>query len=75
MKRITMRDTISKIPRWFLLCWRMCIKNSCERCDYMSKAINRLGEIEDILGEEYDLNYLRKLIEINQNKKDSDIIS
>ena len=35
----------------------------------MSKAINRLEEIEDILGEEYDLNYLRRLINTNQNRK------
>ena len=72
MKRITMRDTISKVPRWFLLCWRMCTKDSCERCDYMSKAINRLGEIEDILGEEYNLAYLRKLTNTNQSRKDND---
>lgn len=31
------------------------------------EAINRLGEIEDILGEEYDLDYLKKLIQADKD--------
>ena len=47
-------------------CTRDCFKPTpCE----LPKVIDRLAEIEDILGDDYDLDHLRELVEADRNGK------
>ena len=52
-----------------LMCDEVCRKVSDKgcKCCPIAKAFDRLGEIEDILGDDYDLDHLRELVEANRD--------
>lgn len=59
MKRETNKNY--KTDKYYLNCNPEC-KEKCESCKKLISAISRLAEIEDILGEEYDIDRLRGLV-------------
>ena len=77
MKRLTIRENgndfvfIGKRPRGFLCKIEFCDKAyNCEKikdrsCPYL-KMVDRLAAIEDILGDEYDLDRLRELAQADR---------
>lgn len=52
-----------------LTCTEVCDKRGVEGCSGcpIDNAFNRLGEIEDILGDTYDLDHLRDLVEADRD--------
>lgn len=58
MKRLTER--LFRGPGHYMLCSKFC------DCEELEDAVNRLGQIEDILGDEYDLERLRELVDARQ---------
>lgn len=48
---------------YYMKCSEGCRLFSCEECERFGEEVDRLGQIEDILGEEYDLDRLRKLVD------------
>lgn len=59
MKRETNKNY--KTDKYYLNCNPEC-KEKCEFCKKLISAISRLAEIEDILGEEYDIDRIREAI-------------
>ena len=45
------------------------ITKNCEGSTYLSCAVDRLVKIEDILGDEYDLERLKELVDADKNEK------
>lgn len=42
---------------------------SCEECERFGEEVDRLGQIEDILGDTYDLGRLRELVEESKKSR------
>lgn len=55
-----------------LVCREVCERqendNGCKTCP-IARAFDRLASIEDILGEEYDLDRLRELVEADRERE------
>lgn len=54
---------------FYMTCSEHCSKEdfSCEDCGELDKLVDRLGTIEDILGDDYDLDRLRELVEADRD--------
>lgn len=48
---------------YYMKCSEGCHLFSCEECERFGEEVDRLGQIEDILGDTYDLDRLRELVE------------
>ena len=69
LKRLTDRQ-INSSDRYYMNCSKTCIfefdcQENCD-CEELDRLIDRLGKIEDILGDEYDLDRLRELVEADR---------
>lgn len=64
MERLT-EHHFKKQDGFYMTCSEHCSKEdfSCEDCGEFDKLVDRLGTIEDILGDDYDLDRLRELVE------------
>lgn len=53
---------------YYMKCVMKCRENACNEyeCEKFEEFVNRMGKIEDILGDDYDLNRLRELVEAEQ---------
>lgn len=52
-----------------LQCSEVCEReDSCKECP-IARAFDRLAAIEDILGDDYDLDHLRELVEADKAKR------
>lgn len=47
---------------YYMKCSGTCHKQTCEHCEKIDALVDRLGEIENILGNEYDLEKLSELL-------------
>ena len=68
MERLT-EHHFKKTDGFYMKCSEHCCKEdfSCEDCTEFDKLVDRLGTIEDILGDEYDLDRLRELVEADRD--------
>lgn len=67
MERLTTR--LLKGDGYYMKCSQTCL-NDCQdicECEGFDRTINKLGEIEDILGGDYDLDRLRELVEADRD--------
>lgn len=65
MERLTNKDY--EKDRFYLNCDPECKKPSCEECPDLIHTVKRLAEIEDILGDKYNLDRLRELVEADRD--------
>lgn len=66
MERLTTR--LLKGDGYYMKCSQTCL-NDCQdicECEGFDRTINKLGKIEDILGDDYDLDRLRELVEADR---------
>ena len=49
---------------FFMKCSEGCHLFSCEECEHFGVGVDRLGQIEDILGDTYDLDRLKEAIKL-----------
>ena len=63
MKRLT-KQHYKKTDGYYMKCSEHCCKEdfSCEDCEKFDELVDRLAAIEDILGDEYDLDCLSPCI-------------
>lgn len=66
MERLTAKH-FKKGDGYYLRCSELCQASCCEGCDIDGQDVDRLGEIEDILGDDYDLDRLRELVEADKD--------
>lgn len=68
MERLTEMH-FKKADGFYMKCSGHCCKEdfSCEDCGEFEKLVDRLGQIEDILGDIYDLDRLRELVEADKD--------
>lgn len=68
MERLT-EHHFKKQDGFYMTCSEHCSKEdfSCEDCGEFDKLVDRLGTIEDILGDDYDLDRLRELVEADRD--------
>lgn len=68
MKRLT-EHHFKQEDGFYMKCSEHCCKEdfSCEDCMEFDKIVDRLGAIEDILGDDYDLDRLRELVEADRD--------
>lgn len=68
MERLT-KHHFKKQDGFYMTCSEHCSKEdfSCEDCGEFDKLVDRLGTIEDILGDDYDLDRLRELVEADRD--------
>lgn len=68
MEGLTQRH-FKKSDGYYMKCSGNCYKEdfSCEDCVHLEILVNRLGEIEDILGDNYDLARLREIVEADRD--------
>lgn len=71
MERLTERH-YKKSTGYYMKCSEYCEReeSECFECEMAAGIVNRLGYIEDILGDEYDLDRLRELVEANKTLKE-----
>ena len=62
MKRLT-KQHYKKTDGYYMKCSEHCCKEdfSCEDCEKFDELVDHLAAIEDILGDEYDLDELREM--------------
>lgn len=48
-------------------CSEICYEGSCDSCDLFAEFIDRMGQIEDILGDTYDLDRLQELVKADRD--------
>ena len=67
MKRLT-EQHYKKTDGYYMKCSEHCCKEdfSCEDCEKFDELVDRLAAIEDILGDEYDLDRLRELAQADR---------
>ena len=67
MERLTERH-YKKSTGYYMKCSEYCEReeSECFECEMAAGIVNRLGYIEDILGDEYDLERLRELVEADR---------
>lgn len=61
MERLTEQHA-KKQDGYYMRCSEMCNKQNCDSCHNLDNVVDRLGKIEDILGDDYDLDRLRELV-------------
>ena len=68
MERLTELH-FKKTDGFYMKCSEHCYKEdfSCEDCEEFEKLVDRLGTIEDILGDEYDLDRLREFVQADRD--------
>lgn len=49
---------------YYVKCSEGCHLFSCEECERFGEEVDRLGQIEDILGDTYDLDRLKEAIKL-----------
>lgn len=49
---------------YYMKCSEGCHLFSCEECERFGEEVDRLGQIEDILGDTYDLDRLKEAIKL-----------
>ena len=52
---------------YYLICSGNCETLNCGDCGILDKIVDRLAAIEDILGDDYDLDRLRELVEADRD--------
>lgn len=64
MNRLTEKH-VKKSDGHYMKCSEHCQNETlqCGECDELDRFVDRLGAIEDILGDEYDLDLVQKLIQ------------
>lgn len=67
MERLTERH-YKKSDGHYMKCSEYCEKEDlrCDECKEFDELVDRLGAIEDILGDDYDLDRLRELVEADR---------
>lgn len=65
MERLTNKDY--EKDRFYLNCDPECTKASCEKCSTLLRVVERLAIIEDILGDDYNLDRLKELAEADRD--------
>lgn len=65
MERLTERHYKAS-DGYYMKCIEGCRLFSCEECEQFGEGVDRLGQIEDILGDTYDLDRLRELVEADK---------
>lgn len=68
MKRLT-KQHYKKTDGYYMKCSEHCCKEdfSCEDCEKFDELVDRLAAIDDILGEEYDLDELREMVQAKRD--------
>lgn len=68
VKRLTEKH-VKKSDGHYMKCSEHCQNETlqCGECDELDRFVDRLGSIEDILGDDYDLDRLRELVETAKN--------
>ena len=68
MKRLTEKH-VKKSDGHYMKCSEHCQNETlqCGECDELDRFVDRLGSIEDILGDDYDLDRLRELVEADRD--------
>lgn len=67
MKRLTKKH-YKESDGYYIRCSKRCDKDICDcKCENFSKIVDRMGQIKDILGDAYDLDRLRDLVEADKN--------
>ena len=74
MERLTERH-YKKSTGYYMKCSEYCEReeSECFECERSDEIVDRLGVIEDILGDEYDLDRLRELVEACKGLEPSEI--
>lgn len=67
VKRLTEKH-VKKSDGHYMKCSEHCQNETlqCGECDELDRFVDRLGSIEDILGDEYDLERLRELAQADR---------
>ena len=67
VKRLTEKH-VKKSDGHYMKCSEHCQNETlqCGECDELDRFVDRLGSIEDILGDEYDLDRLRELAQADR---------
>lgn len=65
MNRLTEKHYKSS-DGYYMKCRETCHKETCGCCEGLDNIVDRLGQIEDILGDTYDLDRLRELVEADK---------
>ncbi len=75
MERLT-EQHYKKTDGYYMKCSEHCCKEdfSCEDCEKFNKLVDRLAAIEDILGDEYDLDELSKAMAALRREQDGNRI-
>lgn len=68
MERLT-EQHYKKSDGHYMKCSEYCEKEDlrCDECKEFDELVDRLGIIEDILGDNYDLDHLRELVEADRD--------
>ena len=68
MNRMT-EQHYKKSTGYYMKCSEYCEREetACFECERSDEIVDRLGRIEDILGEEYDLDRLRELVDADRD--------
>ncbi len=67
MKRLTERNYETS-DGYYIRCSEHCNKDICDcGCEKFSQIVERMGTIEDILGDDYDIERLRELVEADRD--------
>lgn len=67
MKRLTDKH-FNKLLGYYMKCSGCCERSiACNECEEFEALVDRLGAIEAILGDDYDLDRLRELVEADQD--------
>ena len=74
MERLTERH-YKKSTGYYMKCSEYCEReeSECFECERSDEIVDRLGAIEDILGDDYDLDRLRELLEACKGLEPSEI--
>lgn len=66
MERLTAKH-FKRSSSYYLKCSETCSSSFCDECERDAESVDRLGQIEDILGDTYDLDRLRELVEADKD--------
>lgn len=69
MKRLTERNCKS-FNEYYIRCNEHCDKDICDcECDKFTEIVRRMGTIEDILGDDYNLGRLMELVQADRDER------
>ena len=68
MERLTERHHKAS-DGYYMKCSGTCGEGCCDGCPKGDEFVNRLGQIEEILGDTYDLDRLRELVEESKKSR------